>query len=152
VSLPLTPSQTVGPFLAIGLPWPDGPFVVPEGTPGAITITGRVLDGAGEPVPDALVETWQAAPDGSFAHPDDPRGPGPAWRPGATAGTGPGAGAAGDLGASVGGGLEAGARPAGTAGTGSSRCGPGRCPGPAAAPRRRTWTCPCSPAGCWTGW
>ncbi|MGD0687820.1 MAG: protocatechuate 3,4-dioxygenase subunit alpha [Streptosporangiaceae bacterium] len=108
MSLPLTPSQTVGPFLAIGLPWPDGPFVVPEGTPGAITISGRVLDGAGEPVPDALVETWQAAPDGSFAHPDDPRGPGPAWRPGATAGTGPGAGAAGDLGASVGGGLEAG--------------------------------------------
>jgi protocatechuate 3,4-dioxygenase alpha subunit len=81
VSLPLTPSQTVGPFLAIGLPWPDGPFVVPEGTPGAITITGRVLDGAGEPVPDALVETWQAAPDGSFAHPDDPRGPGTARRP-----------------------------------------------------------------------
>jgi protocatechuate 3,4-dioxygenase alpha subunit len=70
----LTPSQTVGPFLAIGLPWPDGPFVVPEGTPGAIMISGRVLDGAGEPVPDALVETWQADPAGRFAHPDDPRG------------------------------------------------------------------------------
>jgi protocatechuate 3,4-dioxygenase alpha subunit len=88
VSLPLTPSQTIGPFLAIGLPWPDGPFVVPEGTPGAITISGLVLDGAGEPVPDALIETWQAAPDGSFAHPDDPRGPGAAWRPGAGAGSG----------------------------------------------------------------
>ena len=74
--LALTPSQTVGPFLAIGLPWPDGPFVVPEGSPGAISIGGRVLDGAGDPVPDALVETWQAAPDGSFRHPDDPRGPG----------------------------------------------------------------------------
>lgn len=74
--LALTPSQTVGPFLAIGLPWPDGPSVVPDGTPGAISISGRVLDGAGEPVPDALIETWQAAPDGSFAHPDDPRGPG----------------------------------------------------------------------------
>ncbi len=71
----LTPSQTVGPFLAIGLPWPDGPSVVPDGTPGAVSIGGRVLDGAGQPVPDALVETWQAAPDGSFAHPDDPRGP-----------------------------------------------------------------------------
>jgi len=70
----LTPSQTVGPFLAIGLPWPDGPFVVPEGTDGAITITGRVLDGAGDPVPDALVETWQADPGGRFSHPDDPRG------------------------------------------------------------------------------
>ena len=70
---PVTPSQTVGPFFAIGLPWADGPQVVPEGTAGAIMIAGRVLDGAGEPVPDALVETWQAAPDGSFGHPDDPR-------------------------------------------------------------------------------
>jgi len=78
VTLPLTPSQTVGPFLAMGLPWPDGPYVVPDGTPGAVTIAGRVLDGAGEPVPDALIETWQADPDGRFAHPDDPRGaPGP---------------------------------------------------------------------------
>jgi protocatechuate 3,4-dioxygenase alpha subunit len=78
VSLPLTPSQTIGPFLAIGLPWPDGPFVVPEAAPGAISISGLVLDGAGEPVGDAMIETWQAAPDGSFAHPDDPRGPGAA--------------------------------------------------------------------------
>jgi protocatechuate 3,4-dioxygenase, alpha subunit len=77
---PVTPSQTVGPFFAIGLPWADGPQVVPEGTAGAIVITGRVTDGAGEPVPDALIETWQAAPDGSFAHPGDPRGPGPAFR------------------------------------------------------------------------
>jgi len=72
----LTPSQTVGPYLAIGLPWPDGPWVVDAGTDGAIMISGRVLDGAGSPVTDALVETWQAAPDGSFAHPDDPRGGG----------------------------------------------------------------------------
>jgi protocatechuate 3,4-dioxygenase, alpha subunit len=71
--LPLTPSQTVGPFFAIALPWTDGPHVVPDGTPGAITVFGFVLDGEGEPVPDALVETWQAAPDGSFGHPDDPR-------------------------------------------------------------------------------
>jgi protocatechuate 3,4-dioxygenase, alpha subunit len=70
----ITPSQTVGPFLAIGLPWPDGPNAVPPGTPGAITISGRVLDGAGVPVADALVETWQADPDSRFAHPDDPRG------------------------------------------------------------------------------
>ncbi len=69
-----TPSQTVGPFLAIGLPWPDGEQVVPAGTPGAFAITGRVLDGAGAPVPDAMVETWQADPDGRFDHPDDPRG------------------------------------------------------------------------------
>ncbi|HEY2442054.1 MAG TPA: protocatechuate 3,4-dioxygenase subunit alpha [Streptosporangiaceae bacterium] len=70
----LTPSQTVGPFFAIALPWPDGPQVVPEGTPGAIVIAGRVTDGAGDPVPDAVIETWQAAPDGGFGHPDDPRG------------------------------------------------------------------------------
>lgn len=69
----LTPSQTVGPFLAIALPWPDGPEAVPAGTPGAIVISGRVLDGAGEPVPDALVETWQAAPDGTFVRPAAPR-------------------------------------------------------------------------------
>ena len=72
--LPITPSQTVGPFFAIALPWTDGPQVVPDGTPDAITIGGLVIDGAGEPVPDALVETWQAAPDGTFDHPDDPRG------------------------------------------------------------------------------
>jgi protocatechuate 3,4-dioxygenase, alpha subunit len=70
----LTPSQTVGPFFAMRLPWPDGPFVVPEGTPGAVTIVGRVFDGAGNIIPDALVETWQADPEGRFAHPDDPRG------------------------------------------------------------------------------
>jgi len=77
VSAGITPSQTVGPFLAIGLPWPDGPFVVPEGTPGAIVISGRVFDGAGQPLPDALVETWQADPQSRFDHPDDPRGAAP---------------------------------------------------------------------------
>ena len=61
-----TPSQTVGPFFAIELPYGDGPYVVPEGTPGAIWLRGRVFDGAGEPVPDALVESWQADPAGAF--------------------------------------------------------------------------------------
>ncbi len=72
---PPTPSQTVGPYLAIGLRWPDGHCVVPEGTPGAVYLRGRVVDGAGDVVEDALVETWQADPDGRFDHPDDPRGP-----------------------------------------------------------------------------
>src|SRR2546430_1995488 len=76
--LPLTPTQTVGPFLHLVLPWPDGPDVVPAGTPGLLRIAGRVFDGAGAPVPDALVESWQADPDGRFAHPDDPRGAAPA--------------------------------------------------------------------------
>jgi protocatechuate 3,4-dioxygenase alpha subunit len=75
VTAQITPSQTVGPFLAIGLPWPDGPFVVPAGTPGAITISGLITDGAGDPLSDALIESWQADPAGRFAHPDDPRGP-----------------------------------------------------------------------------
>ena len=74
----LTPSQTVGPYFAMRLPWPEGPYVVPEGTEGAITIFGRVYDGAGDPIPDGLIETWQANPAGRFAHPDDPRGPVPA--------------------------------------------------------------------------
>jgi protocatechuate 3,4-dioxygenase alpha subunit len=66
VTLPATPSQTIGPFFAVALIWPDGPEVVPDGTPGAVRIGGRVLDGAGDPVADALVETWQADPAGRF--------------------------------------------------------------------------------------
>lgn len=69
-----TPSQTVGPFLHLALPWPDGPFVVPEGTPGAFWLRGRLFDGAEQPVPDGLIEIWQADPNGRFDHPDDPRG------------------------------------------------------------------------------
>ncbi len=61
-----TPSQTVGPYLAIGLPWPDGPDVVPEGTPGRIRISGRLFAGDGEVIPDGMIETWQADPDGQF--------------------------------------------------------------------------------------
>ena len=72
-----TPSQTVGPFLAVVLPWPDGPSVVSEG---GVVITGRLLDGAGEPVPDGLIETWQADPEGRFDHPSDPRGRFPGFR------------------------------------------------------------------------
>jgi protocatechuate 3,4-dioxygenase alpha subunit len=69
-----TPSQTVGPFLSLGLTWPAGHLVVPEGTPGAIRISGVVTDGAGEPVTDGIVEIWHADADGRFDHPDDPRG------------------------------------------------------------------------------
>jgi protocatechuate 3,4-dioxygenase alpha subunit len=57
-----TPAQTVGPFFGFALPFGDGPRVAPEWHPDAIRIGGQVLDGAGEPVPDALVELWQ--PDG----------------------------------------------------------------------------------------
>jgi protocatechuate 3,4-dioxygenase, alpha subunit len=61
-----TPSQTVGPFFAIELPYAEGPYVVADGTEGAIWLRGRVFDGAGDPIPDALVESWQADPDGRF--------------------------------------------------------------------------------------
>ncbi|MGA2755941.1 MAG: protocatechuate 3,4-dioxygenase subunit alpha [Solirubrobacteraceae bacterium] len=60
-------AQTVGPYFAIGLPWPDGPQAVAPGTTGAITLRGVVYDGAGEPIPDYLLETWQADPAGRFA-------------------------------------------------------------------------------------
>jgi protocatechuate 3,4-dioxygenase, alpha subunit len=67
LSFGATPSQTVGPFFSIGLPWSDGPFAVPPDTPGAITISGTVFDGGDEPVPDSLIETWQPDPEGRFA-------------------------------------------------------------------------------------
>jgi protocatechuate 3,4-dioxygenase, alpha subunit len=47
-----TPSQTVGPFFGIGLPFEDDYICAADGT----RIEGQVLDGAGEPVPDALLE------------------------------------------------------------------------------------------------
>jgi protocatechuate 3,4-dioxygenase alpha subunit len=59
MTLPITPSQTVGPFFAIGLGPTIGTHVVPDGTPGSMRISGQVLDGEGQPVRDALVETWQ---------------------------------------------------------------------------------------------
>jgi protocatechuate 3,4-dioxygenase alpha subunit len=72
--LAVTPSQTVGPFFTIGLTWDDGDQVVPAGTPGEVWIRGVVYDGAGDPVPDAVIETWQANQDGRFPSADDPRG------------------------------------------------------------------------------
>ena len=59
-----TPPQTVGPFFAIGLPWDDGPDVVAPGSAGAIGLRGAIYDGEGAPVPDAIVESWQAPGDG----------------------------------------------------------------------------------------
>ena len=65
-----TPSQTVGPFLAIGLPWDDGPVADPDG----VRIEGRVLDGAGDPIPDALVECWHHDPPAFARCPTDDDG------------------------------------------------------------------------------
>jgi protocatechuate 3,4-dioxygenase alpha subunit len=70
----------VGPYLSIGLTWDDGADVVPAGTPGAITLDGRLLDGVGEPVPDGLIETWQADPEGGRGFGRSLTGPDGGWR------------------------------------------------------------------------
>ena len=76
-----TPSQTVGPFLHIGLVPGQyggreifGPVVADQGVPGTrIRIEGRIFDGDGNIVPDAMIETWQADGQGRYAHPADGR-------------------------------------------------------------------------------
>jgi protocatechuate 3,4-dioxygenase, alpha subunit len=66
------PSQTVGPYLGIGLPWEDGPVADRDG----VRIAGHVLDGAGDPIPDALVEVWCPDPPAFARCPTDDDG---AW-------------------------------------------------------------------------
>ncbi|MFD8736227.1 protocatechuate 3,4-dioxygenase subunit alpha [Streptomyces sp. NPDC059618] len=61
-----TPAHTIGPFYGHALPFPGGGDIAPQGHPGTITLRGHVYDGAGAPVPDALLDFWQAAPDGSL--------------------------------------------------------------------------------------
>jgi protocatechuate 3,4-dioxygenase alpha subunit len=93
-----TPSQTVGPFFHYGLPWKGGadlvgqsdmgarPDLIPEGhyvlnlsppkgcvTGEVIEISGRVLDSDGQPVPDAMLEIWQANAAGRYASKEDAR-------------------------------------------------------------------------------
>ena len=62
-----TPSQTVGPFFNIGLPGEERSEVVAPDAEHAIRIEGTVYDGAGEPVPDALIEIWQADRSGRYS-------------------------------------------------------------------------------------
>lgn len=72
MSRPATTWQTVGPFFALGLRWMQGDDLPAPGVSGPrVTITGRVLDGDGLPVPDALLETWQANAHGKYAHAED---------------------------------------------------------------------------------
>jgi protocatechuate 3,4-dioxygenase alpha subunit len=61
-----TPSQTVGPFFDIGFRWLHTPELVGPSVPGAIRIAGGVFDGVGDPIPDAVVEIFQADPEGRF--------------------------------------------------------------------------------------
>ena len=67
MSLHATTSQTVGPYLHIGLTWLITEKLAPAGVPGQrVTLRGRVLDGDGQPVNDALVEIWQADSRGKY--------------------------------------------------------------------------------------
>jgi protocatechuate 3,4-dioxygenase alpha subunit len=66
-----TPSQTVGPFFHLRLGGADEHRLWPREAPGALRLEGRVLDGEGQPVVDALVELWQADAEGRFCHPHD---------------------------------------------------------------------------------
>jgi protocatechuate 3,4-dioxygenase alpha subunit len=86
----ITPSQTVGPYFAYGLAphsrcnWqPNSHYdsketvgadlVTPDATGQKIRIEGRVLDGDGLPINDAMIEIWQADGQGRYAHPRDNR-------------------------------------------------------------------------------
>lgn len=71
---PPTASQTVGPFFSFALLELVRPELVPPETPGSIRIEGTVLDGAGAPVDDAMVEIWQADAGGRFAQPSASHG------------------------------------------------------------------------------
>ncbi|MEI5676106.1 MULTISPECIES: protocatechuate 3,4-dioxygenase subunit alpha [unclassified Nocardioides] len=62
-----TPGQTVGPFFGYALPYDGDSELVPPGSPGAVRLSGLVLDGAGQPVPDALLELWQPDADGAVS-------------------------------------------------------------------------------------
>jgi protocatechuate 3,4-dioxygenase alpha subunit len=78
----ITPSQTVGPFFKYGLTpggqyeWNDaftGDMITPDATGERIRVEGRVFDGDGQPVPDCMLEIWQADAQGRFADPQDKR-------------------------------------------------------------------------------
>jgi len=72
VSLHASGSQTVGPYLHIGLNWLTIRDIAGRGVKGErVTITGRLLDGGGVGVSDGLIEIWQANAAGKYAHPED---------------------------------------------------------------------------------
>jgi protocatechuate 3,4-dioxygenase alpha subunit len=93
-----TPSQTVGPYFAYGLTGDQygfqmkgisGSAMAPADIAGErIRIEGVVRDGHGEPIPDALIEVWQADAQGRYAHPADPRGSNAAFKGFGRMGTG----------------------------------------------------------------
>jgi len=73
LSVELTPSQTIGPFFHDALIDEDRSELVAPDHPSVIRIEGTVYDGAGDVVPDAMVEIWQANPAGRYNDPKDDR-------------------------------------------------------------------------------
>ena len=72
MSLYASGSQTVGPYLHIGLTWLNTSKIASPGVRGErVTIQGRLIDGEGAGVGDGLIEIWQANADGKYAHPED---------------------------------------------------------------------------------
>jgi protocatechuate 3,4-dioxygenase alpha subunit len=74
MSLQMTSSQTIGPYLHIGTDWLNTATLAGDAISGErVVIEGRMLDGNGNPVADGLVEIWQANAHGKYAHPEDRR-------------------------------------------------------------------------------
>ena len=72
MSLRASTSQTIGPYLRIGLEWMQIEDMAPKGVSGErVSIHGRVTDADGKPVNDAAVEIWQANSHGRYASPED---------------------------------------------------------------------------------
>ena len=98
MNLKQTPSQTVGPYFAYALTAEQYGYPLTSVAGGAlagaetegqrIRIVGRVLDGEGKPVDDAMIEIWQADARGRYAHPADPRGSNTAFKGFGRMGTG----------------------------------------------------------------
>ncbi|MCP3424778.1 protocatechuate 3,4-dioxygenase subunit alpha [Rothia sp. AR01] len=74
-----TPGQTIGPFYGYALPYEGGEALVDRADPRAVRLHGVVYDGAGDPVPDCLLEIWQADEHGRV-----PQAPGSLLRDGYT--------------------------------------------------------------------
>lgn len=72
----ITPSQTAGPYFSMRLAGPGENVLVSDPVDGErIRIDGMLIDGAGRPVEDGLIEMWQANGRGRYRHPDDDLGP-----------------------------------------------------------------------------
>jgi protocatechuate 3,4-dioxygenase alpha subunit len=72
MSLFATGSQTVGPYLHIGLDWLNTRDIAGKGIAGErVAVQGRLIDGEGVGVNDGLIEIWQANAAGKYAHPED---------------------------------------------------------------------------------